>query len=234
MPDALDLDEPGTRVAWTVAGRDRFLVRTYAHLIGAVLAFVLLEMAYFSSGAADAIARALLSVNWLLVLGAFIIVSWLARGLASQAESKAAQYAGLAGYVVAESIIFVPLLYVAEFYSPGAIRAAASLTVLGFVGLTAIAFRAGSDFRFLKGMLQWAGVLALVAIVGGVLFGFELGTWFSIALVGLAGGSILYDTSNVLLHYPDDRHAAASLELFASIALMFWYLVRLLTFSSRD
>jgi hypothetical protein len=44
----------------------------------------------------------------------------------------------------------------------------------------------------------------------------------------------LYDTSNVLLHYPDDQHAAASLELFASVALMFWYLLRLLSFSNND
>ena len=65
--------------------------------------------------------------------------------------------------------------------------------------------------------------------MGGVLFGFQLGTFFSVAMIALAGGSILYDTSNVMLRYPQDRHVAASLELFASVALMFWYVLRLLS-----
>jgi FtsH-binding integral membrane protein len=88
------------------------------------------------------------------------------------------------------------------------------------------------DFSFLRGLLMWGGMLALVAIAGGVLFGFELGTWFSVAMIGFAGAAVLYDTSNVLHHYPEDRYVGAALELFASIALMFWYVLRL--FMSRD
>ena len=81
---------------------------------------------------------------------------------------------------------------------------------------------------------MWGGILALVAIVGGVVVGFGLGTWFSVAMVGLAGGAILYDTSNVLHHYPEDRYVGASMQLFASIALMFWYVLRLFTSFSRN
>jgi hypothetical protein len=51
-------------------------------------------------------------------------------------------------------------------------------------------------------------------------------------MIGFAGAAILYDTSNVMRHYPEDRHVAAALELFASIALMFWYVLQL--FLSRD
>ncbi len=65
-----------------------------------------------------------------------------------------------------------------------------------------------------------------------MLFGFNLGTWFSVAMVGLAGGAILYDTSNILRHFPEDRYVGAALELFASVALMFWYVLRI--FPSRD
>ena len=64
-------------------------------------------------------------------------------------------------------------------------------------------------------------------IASSLIFGFELGTFFSVAMVGLAGASILYDTSNVLHHYPEDRYVGASLELFSSVALMFWYVLRL-------
>ena len=134
--------------------------------------------------------------------------------------------------VAAEAIIFVPLLFIANFYAPGAITSAATVTLIGFAGLTAIAFLSRKDFSFLGGLLKWGMILALVAIVGGVLFGFNLGTWFSVAMVGLAGGAILYDTSNILHHYSEDRYVAAALELFASVALMFWYVLRL--FLSRD
>jgi FtsH-binding integral membrane protein len=46
-------------------------------------------------------------------------------------------------------------------------------------------------------------------------------------MVALAGASILYDTSNTLHHYEEDRYVAAALELFASVALMLWYVLRL-------
>ena len=75
-------------------------------------------------------------------------------------------------------------------------------------------------------------VLALVAIVAGVIFGFNLGTWFSVGMVGLAGAAILYDTSNIIRRFPEDKHVGAALQLFASVALMFWYVLSL--FLSRD
>ena len=142
------------------------------------------------------------------------------------------QYAALGAFIVAEALIFVPMLYIANFYAPGAIESAATITLIGFAGLTAVAFLSRKDFSFLGGMLKWAMVVALVAIVGGILFGFELGTWFSVAMVGLAGAAILYDTSNIIHHFPEDRYVGAALQLFASVALMFWYVLRI--FLSRD
>jgi len=54
-------------------------------------------------------------------------------------------------------------------------------------------------------------------------------------MVGLASASILYDTSNVLRHYSEDSHVAAALELFASVALMFWYVLQLfMSLNRRD
>ena len=78
-------------------------------------------------------------------------------------------------------------------------------------------------------MSDWGVV---VSIVGGAIFGFQLGTWFSVAMVGFAGAAILYDTSNVLHHHPEDRYVGAACQLFASVALMFWYILRI--FMSRD
>ncbi len=209
--------------------RREFLIRTYGHLLAGIVAFVVLEMVYFATGLAESIAGALLSVNWLLVLGAFIVVAWMARGFAGSAESRSLQYAGLAGYVLAESIIFVPLLWVADAVAPGAIASAATLTILAFVGLTALVFVSGADFSFLRGLMWWGGIVALVTIVGAVLFGFGLGMWFSVAMIAFALVAILYDTSRTLNDFPDDRYVSAAIELLSSIALLFWYAVSLFT-----
>jgi len=128
---------------------------------------------------------------------------------------------------VAESILFVPLLWIANNVAPGAITSASAITFVAFAALTAVVFLTGKDFSFLRGLLFWGGIMALSLIVAGAIFGFQLGTYFSIAMVGFAGAAILYDTSNVLHHYPEDRYVAAALELFASVALMLWYVLRL-------
>ncbi len=228
--DSRYADSPSVRIGEDT--RAAFIGRTYLHLFGAIIAFVLIEVWLFSSGLAETIARSMLGVSWLWVLGGFIVVSWLASRAAFTARSPAAQYAALGAFVVAEALIFVPMLYIANRVAPGAIQSAATITLIGFAGLTAVAFLSRKDFSFLGSLLKWGGILALVAIVGGVIFGFTLGTWFSVAMVGLAGGAILYDTSNILRNFPEDRHVGAALQLFASVALMFWYILRI--FMSRD
>lgn len=213
--------------------RAEFIARTYTHLLGAIALFLAIEVWLFQTGAAESIAAAMLGTNWLLVLGGFMIVSWLASTAAATALSLPLQYLALAGFVAAEAIVFVPLLYIANAAAPGAIQSAGLLTALGFAGLTAVAFLTRADFSFLGALLKWAFVVALLAIVGAVLFGFQLGTWFSVAMVGLAGAAILRDTSNVIQNFPADRHVAAALQLFASVALMFWYLLRIFIGSRR-
>ena len=213
--------------------RSQFITRTYTHLFGAIAAFTLIEVWLFNSGLAESIARAILGTSWLLALGAFIVVGWIASRMAHTATSLGAQYAALGAYVVAEAIIFVPLLYIANYYAPGAIQSAASVTLLGFAGLTAVAFVSRKDFSFLGSILKWAGFAALGLIVAGIVFGFNLGTYFTVGMIAFAGAAILYDTSNILHHYPEDRYVGASLELFASVALLFWYLLSFFI-SSRD
>ncbi|MDR3460210.1 MAG: Bax inhibitor-1 family protein [Verrucomicrobiae bacterium] len=213
--------------------RGQFISRTYNHLFGAIIAFTLFEVFLFKSGLADGMARAMMGTSWLLVLGGFVLISWVARVAAHRATSMPAQYAALAGYVIGEAIIFVPLLYVANHYAPGAIASAALVTLVGFTGLSAIVFITRKDFSFLRGILMWGGIIAMVLIVAGVIFGFQLGTFFSVAMVALAGGAILYDTDNILRNYPSDRYVAASLELFADVALMLWYVLRLFLSSRR-
>lgn len=213
--------------------RATFIKRTYLHLLGAALGFVFLEVLYFKAGIAEGMARAMLSTSWLLVLGGFMVVSWIASRFAHSAKTKAQQYLGLILFVGAESIIFVPLLFIAMIKGgPAMINSAAQVTLVGFAALTGVAWFSRKDFSFLGVFLKWAFVVALILIGAAVIFGFNLGTFFSVAMIGLAGAAILYDTSNVLRHYREDAYVGASLQLFASVALMFWYVLQL--FMSRD
>lgn len=211
--------------------RSSFIWRVYNHVALSIIGFAAIEVWLFSSGLAETIASALFN-RWLLVLGAFMIVGWLATHVAHTVQSRPMQYLALVGFVVAEAIIFVPLLFVAQAAAPGVIESAAGVTLLGTGVLTAVVFITKKDFSFLRGMLMWIGILALAAIVGSFIFPYQLGTWFSYAMIAFAGAAVLYDTSNILHHYPEDRYVGAALQLFASIALMFWYVLRL--FMSRD
>ena len=208
--------------------RSDFIWRTYGHVAAAILLFAGIETYLFDSGLAVPMAQSMLGFNWLLILGAFMIVGWLATHVAHTVQSKPLQYVALVGFVVAQAIIFLPLLAIAMSLQPGIVESAVGVTLLGTGGLTAVAFITRKDFSFLRGMLVWGGILALIGIAASVLFGFQLGTWFSVAMIGFAGAAVLYDTSNILHHYPEDRYVGAALQLFASIALMFWYVIRIL------
>jgi FtsH-binding integral membrane protein len=229
MQNNLSYQAPVSELA--AEDRSQFIWKCYAHVVGAILAFAGISAYLLSSGISERIAAPMLG-NWLLVLGAFMLVGWGASHVAHRVRSTSAQYAALAAFVFAEAIIFAPLLFVAEAMAPGTIDSAAGVTALGCIGLIATAMITGKDFSFLRGLLVWGFFVALAIIIGGVLFGFELGTWFSVAMIGFAGAAVLYDTSNILHHYPQDKYVAASLALFASIALMFWYVLQL--FMSRD
>ncbi len=215
----------------SVEARSQFIWKCYAHVVGAILAFAAIEAYLIQSGIAERIAQPMMQ-NWLLVLGAFMLASWGASHVAHRIESKQLQYAAFGFFVVVEALIFAPLLYIAYTFQPGVIDSAAGTTILGCIGLIAVAMITRKDFSFLRGILMWAFILAMVGIVASLLFGFQLGTWFSVGMIGFAGAAVLYDTSNIMHHYPEERYVAASMALFASIALMFWYILQL--FMSRE
>ena len=213
--------------------RSAFIRRTYLHLAGAILAFAVLEyilLVPLRPVTEGVVALMLASqYGWLVVLGLFMAVGWVADRWARSNTSAGIQYLGLGLYVVAEAVIFLPLLYIAAHVtSPEVLPTAGILTLGLFAGLTGTVFITQRDFSFLRGVLMVGGFVAMGLIVCAILFGFELGTLFSVAMIGLAGGYILYYTSAVMRHYRTDQHVAASLALFAAVALMFWYVLRLL------
>lgn len=218
------------------SARAAFIRRTYAHLAAAILAFAAIEFLIFSLIPHDRIREAVITVwarsPWaaLLVVGAFIGVGWLARVWARSETSPGVQYMGLALYVIFEAFIFVPLIFIAVVIlnQPSIIATAGVLTLSLFGGLTLAVFVTRKDFSFLAPILSIASLVTLGFIVAAILFGFTLGLFFSFAMVALASAFILYDTSNVIHHFRTDQHVAASLELFASVAFLFYYILWIL------
>ena len=213
--------------------RMAFIRRTYLHLFGAIFIFTAIEAMIFASGAAASIAQAMMG-SWILVLVAFIGVSFLANWWATRETSLALQYAGLGLFIGVEALIFLPLLYLAVAQGGGidVIVSAGSVTAIlcGFV--TIFVFVTKKDFSFMGWAITLCMIGALILVLLATLFGWPLGAWFSGLMVVLGLGYLLYETSNVLHRYRTDQHVAASLALFASVMLVFYYVLRL--FMSRD
>ena len=233
------------------AGSERadFIRKTYLHLAGAILAFVGLEAFLFSSDLALVIAQALMSVSWLLVLALFMGASFLANWWAHSAKSSSLQYLGFGLFIVAEAIIFTPLLVMALYFSDGAATeidgrltitkagmetvAQAGIVTLGlFGGLTATVFVTKTDFSFLRPVITIGGFIALGFIASSLIFGFSVGSLFAFVMVAFAASAILYNTSNIMREYNSSQHIAAALSLFASVALLFWYILTIFNRSS--
>jgi len=219
------------------SARAAFIRRTYAHLAGAIPAFAALEWLIFSLVPHEVLDEVVVQwirspISRLIIFVAFIGVGCLARWWAYSGANPVMQYAGLGTYIVLEAVIFVPLFWMLTRYAGGnateTLTEAGVLTLCLFGGLTAVVFITQKDFSFLGPILAVASFLIFGVIILGMIFGFSLGLWFSFAMVALASAFILYDTSNVLHKFRTDMHVAASLELFASIAVLFYYILLIL------
>jgi FtsH-binding integral membrane protein len=222
--------------------RAAFIRRTYAHLAGAILAFTALQ-AFLFNVASKEVTEAITGImigsrfSWLFVLGGFMLVSWLAESWARSDSSVGLQYLGLGLYVVAEAVLFVPLLFVAEYKFEGEHLAAKAgiMTLAVFGGLTLAVFVSGKDFSGLRTYLCVGSLLAFGFIVASILFNFGgmVSLIFCFAMVALASGWIIYQTSNVIHQYRTDQHVAAALALFAAVGLLFWYILQIFLLSRR-
>lgn len=208
--------------------RSTFIKRTYLHVAGAFAAYALLLTLFINIGLGEK-ALALLATSkfsWLIALGGWMGISYIAEKWANSAVSRSTQYVGLALYTVGFALISLPLMYMASRYAPGVLQNAIVVTFALSAGITFTAFTTKKDFSFLRPFLMIGGMVAMGMIVASIIFGFSLGTLFSGAMILFFGGAILYTTSNILLHYHTEQYVAASLSLFSSIGMMLWYVIQ--------
>ncbi|HEY5946674.1 MAG TPA: Bax inhibitor-1 family protein, partial [Kofleriaceae bacterium] len=225
------------------SARRRFIKKTYTHLFFAIVTFALLLFVFRTVEPFPTLLQPFVDFalggrwNWGVVLAAYVGVSFICDRWASNAKSRKMQYLGLGFYVLAEAVIFVPLLAVVAWKTqdivargggePNIVRDAAFMTLGTFAFLTLSVLVSKKDFSFLRSGLFAASGAAMTLIVLSLMFGFNLGLVFSVGMVVLASGYILMQTSQILAHYDPESHVAASLALFSSIALMFWYMIRI-------
>jgi hypothetical protein len=214
------------------SARAAFLKGTYGHLAAAVLAFVGIEAALFYSGLADTIVTQYLRLPFAmlgLVVG-FLVASYVAGYMAQSHFPKPVQYLGLAGYVLVEAVIFLPLLYYAQAKYPGQYLPlqAGALTLVSVAALTLAVWTSGVNFSFLGPVLWVGSLVAIGVILASIFMGFTLGLVFVAAMCVLASLAVVYQTSNVIHEYGPGQEVAAALGLFSAVAMMFWYVLQLL------
>jgi hypothetical protein len=183
------------------------------------------------------------SLNWLLILGMFMVVGVIAQKLAMSDTSRGLQYLGLGIAVGAQAILLQPMIWIlmVKFGNANDMSGQASailgeavvITLAIFVGLTLTVFLSKKDFSFMRGGLAMASFAFLGVILASMLFGFQLGAVFSGVGILLMGGYILYQTSLVMNYFPPTGYVAAALMLFSTVATLFWYVLRLLMEMNR-
>jgi FtsH-binding integral membrane protein len=218
--------------------RGEFVAKVYQHVAAAVAAFVGFEALLFMTGIAERMYEFFFASGgrWLLLLGAVMIGNWFVTNAARDFGNPARQYGSLLATAAIQALIFAPFLfYVYKVQNAGSTVAAAALvTGVGFAALTVIGMVTRKDLSFMRPLIMWGFGIAMVAIVGALLFGFNLGIWFSVAMIALAGGAILYQTQTIIRTYPANAYIPAAISLFGSLMTMFWYVLRLFMQLSRD
>ena len=217
-----------------------FIRKTYMHVAGATAACVGIDALLLATPLGKQLFTAIVSagpIAWIMLFVLFMGSGFISRGMA-RSRNLSTQYLGLALYVAIEAIILLPILVYADHKFPGKNlpMQAGVITLLVFGGLSAAVFLSKKDFSFLGVGLQVLGWGAFALVIASLIGGFSLGLWFSFLMVALVCGYILYDTSNVLHHYGENEYVGASLELFADVAMLFYYVLRILldTTSSSD
>ena len=217
--------------------RSVFLTKTYVYLFLAMCGFVACEAFMFMTAPGQQILGSILALPWWALMLGIVGVSFVASWVAQSATSMVAQVGALVAFVIMEAVIFAPLLVYAMMAAgdTSLITSAAGITISAFgLLLTCVVFFTRKDFSFLRGIVTWGLLAGLVTIIFAAILGFQLGVWFSGLMIFVAGAATFYDTSNILHHYPSDQPIAAALSLFASIMLMFYYVLRLLISLQQD
>ncbi len=210
------------------AVRAEFMRKVYLHIAGALVLFMVLEAFLQSLPFAERMVNTMNNV-WLLVIIGMTAVGWIASKWTMPGLPLSQQYLGLVLYTIGQAIIFMPLIAYIRFYEDDNILVTGGLITLGLVaGLSLIGIDGRTSFSWMRAIIMIAFPVSFGLVIASILFGFGLGTWFSLAMIVLASGSILYQTDQIFKRSRTDAYVSAALGLFSSIMLLLWYVLRLM------
>lgn len=169
--------------------------------------------------------RLLYSNRW-IPLVALLVLGYGVRILAEKPGI------GVIGYVI-YTIFFGLLVAPAALLGPaGTTAMAALITASVFIGLTIYVFVSKADLKWMGGFL-FMGLFGMIGVgLAGMIFGFHVGVWYSLAGAMLFSGFILYDTSRLLHSHHSAKPLPFAVELFTDVVILFIHLLSLL--NSRD
>jgi FtsH-binding integral membrane protein len=230
-------DDKGFAISAALDSRMAFVRRTYAHLLGELVAVALVTTIALRTPSLAKLAVTMLG-NPLIYIASFFGVSLLTRAMLAGQKSMGIQYAAAAIWVFFLGLLVTPFAMWAKIQTGSyeVMGQGAILTACVFTGITAYVFFTKKDFSFLGGalwMISWIafGLGIILSIFGG--FGNSTALFYSCGMVLLLGGWVLYDTSRVLHHRHVNEHVAASVDLLVDFVYMFIYIVSILLRSRR-
>jgi FtsH-binding integral membrane protein len=221
----------------TTPARMAFLRKTYTLFSMAMVLWMGTAAALISNESALDSVRNLFGGGWtgmlVYLIGAFVL-------LRVTSKSFPLNIIGLGLFAVFMGLFTAPMvdIYLGLEGGVGIVLQAFVLTLTVFGALTAYVLTTKKDFSFMRGALAiglgLAFGLAIFAMFGAS-FAVSIvsGTGWSIAMVLLFGGYMLYDTSNILHRYPANMAATAAAMLFYDFVIMFIHMLRLVA-ASRD
>jgi FtsH-binding integral membrane protein len=216
--------------------RATFLQKVYSLLLLGILAFAGTLWAAGSVEPVRSWAASLYEViygsrwGWLLYIGIFLGGSMAVHAVA---QVKPLNLVAYFGWTFLLGLLIAPIVLYAAEAAPTVLAQASIVTALIFAGLTGFVFVTGKDFSFLRGILFVGFMAVFAAGLAGWIFGFSVGLWFSVAIVVLFCGYILYDTSNILRHYPSNMAVSAAVVLFTDVVILFKHIL-FIFLASRD
>lgn len=218
--------------------RAAFLKKVYGLLFLGILGFAATLWAAGNvpivNGWAVSMGRAIYGsrFGWVLYIGIFIGGSMAVHAVAEKKVLGGIAFAAWA-FLLAMLIAPIVLMINSTVAGPKIISQASGLTALVFGGLTGYVLYTGKDFSWLKGALTVLCFALFGAFLLGMLMGFSMGMWYSVGIVVLFAGYILYDTSQILHRLPTTMAMSGAIMLFTDVVLLFKHILILL-WSSRD
>jgi len=141
----------------------------------------------------------------------------------------------LFAFTTMTGVIISPLIAIYTQMNPASIWQAGLLTVGIFGGLTAYVFISKRDFSFMRGMLTVGLIVVVLAAVLNLFIVGSSALAFGVSCVALLlfSGFVLYDTSNIIRHYPVNEYVAGALSLYLDAFNIFLALLRILNAGRR-